>query len=465
MIKNNSTIFFRKIIALLLIGFVNCISSCSKYLEEKSDKSQVVLQFTEDLQAVLDDNIVMNENTPSFGESSADDYYLPEATYHSINSGSPSQTLVYTWQPLDYNFINDWSFNYQAVFPANYCLDYIEKNERTPANAAAWDNVKGSALFFRSHRILSLLWEFAKAYDPADANTAPGVVLRVNSNFNEASKRATIQECYEQVINDTKQAINYLPLHPQQPTRPSRLAAWGLLSRIYLSMRNYDSAFYYADLALSFNNKLLDYNSSEVDPSAFNPFQRFNKEIIFYSTQSNTYFSKASIYAIVDSVIYNAYDNTDLRKTCFFMDNALSDNGLKSFKGSYAIGPSLNFTGIATDELVLTRAECFARKGEIMKALDDLNFLLSHRMETGYFIPVEATNQQECLNIILLERRKELLTRGLRWMDIKRLNKEGANIILKRIVGNKVYELSPNDNKYALPLPRDIIDRTGMQQN
>lgn len=55
--------------------------------------------------------------------------------------------------------------------------------------------------------------------------------------------------------------------------------------------------------------------------------------------------------------------------------------------------------------------------------------------------------------------------RGLRWMDLKRLNKDSANIILTRQVNGQTYTLQPNDLRYALPLPEDIIQITGMQQN
>jgi len=55
--------------------------------------------------------------------------------------------------------------------------------------------------------------------------------------------------------------------------------------------------------------------------------------------------------------------------------------------------------------------------------------------------------------------------RGLRWMDIKRLNKENRNITIKRLIGGQEFTLSPNANYYALPLPNDIIQLTGMQQN
>jgi hypothetical protein len=75
---------------------------------------------------------------------------------------------------------------------------------------------------------------------------------------------------------------------------------------------------------------------------------------------------------------------------------------------------------------------------------------------------VDAT---EALNIILIERRKELLMRGLRWMDIKRLNKEDAGIVMKRTINGQTYTLLPNDLRYSFPIPEDVISLSGMQQN
>jgi hypothetical protein len=55
--------------------------------------------------------------------------------------------------------------------------------------------------------------------------------------------------------------------------------------------------------------------------------------------------------------------------------------------------------------------------------------------------------------------------RGLRWSDIKRLNKENYQITPERKIGSNTYLLPPNSSRYALPLPDDIIRLTGMQQN
>ena len=78
---------------------------------------------------------------------------------------------------------------------------------------------------------------------------------------------------------------------------------------------------------------------------------------------------------------------------------------------------------------------------------------------------ITAATEQEALTKILTERRKELPFRGLRWMDIKRLNKEGANIILVRNMNGQTYTLQPNHIRYALPIPESVIALSGMQQN
>jgi hypothetical protein len=163
----------------------------------------------------------------------------------------------------------------------------------------------------------------------------------------------------------------------------------------------------------------------------------------------------------VDTALYQSYAENDLRKQAFYFP---LDPGYV-FIGTYNGNISSLFTGIATDEVYLMRAECRARQGDIQRAMDDLNTLLVTRFETGTFKEFTASNKEEALKVILEERRKELPFRCLRWMDIKRLNKEGANIVLKRIVGSETYTLAPNDKKYALPLPPDIIKLTGIPQN
>lgn len=430
---------------------------CTKYLDQKSDSMLVTVQSLSDLQGVLDDNNIMNAQvTAFFGEASSDNYFLLPATYTPRGDQEKAQ---YRWIPFDYRFPNDWAKQYNAIYNANICLDLINKIPQTDTNRLAWNNVIGSALFYRSYYYCQVAWNFAKAYDESTASTDLGIVLRSNSDFNVPSVRSSVQETYNQIISDAKASISYLQDNPQHVIRPSKAAAFGLLARVYLSMRQYDSAYKYSNLCLGIKNVLLDYNSIAITATV--PFAIYNPEVIFHTGNTSSTIAAPS-RAKVDTVLYATYAANDLRKTAFF----LPVSGYQQFKGMYTGNGGYYFTGIAADEMYLDRAECLARAGNKDAALADLNTLLVKRWKTGTFNNVTATDAADALKKILDERRKELLFRGLRWIDIKRLNKEGADITLKRVIPTgEVYTLAPNSNYYALPIPRDVIEASGILQN
>ncbi len=81
----------------------------------------------------------------------------------------------------------------------------------------------------------------------------------------------------------------------------------------------------------------------------------FNKEIIFYSTESGTHTATLYFYASIDTNLLAKYDSDDLRMNVFFFPY----NGYYGFKGNYAGALYPSFSGIATDEMYLIRAECY----------------------------------------------------------------------------------------------------------
>ncbi|HRP57166.1 RagB/SusD family nutrient uptake outer membrane protein [Agriterribacter sp.] len=461
LLSSNSKSKFIVLIVYLFTAFI--ITSCKKYIDKKPDSTLAIPTALSDLQALLDLSLTMNkEQSPSFGEASCDDYFLSDEMY---NSKPIEHQMIYTWSRGDYYFQNDWSKAYLPIYVSNYCLEQIDKIPETFQNQLNWNNVKGSALFFRSYNFLNLMWVYAKAYDSSKAGIEPGIVLRYSSDFNLPSKRSNIQECYDQIISDAKESLEYLPDMPIHVMRPSKTASYGLLARCYLSMRAYDSALKYSNLCLELKSDLIDYNGDDDiygSVTANTPFKQFNKETIFYTEMNGNSYINYPSGVLVDTILYSQYDSTDLRKTAFFRP----DGNYYRFKGNYAASNFIYFSGLTTGEMLLTRSECFARKGNIASAIKDLNTLLRKRRNRNLpFHELEAHNFIETLHLVLSERRKELYMRGLRWMDIKRLNKEGANIILKRTIEGKLYYLEPNASYYALPLPTDIIDITGMTQN
>lgn len=447
----------RPLTIFLFCSFLLVTAGCKKYLEVKPDKSLVVPNSIEDVRALLDANQNISIYSMGIGEASADNYYMTENGWESLYSDGSRSVYIWGSEIVYDEFPNVWSNLYRVVYYANLAIDCLNGIPKTDKNKVPWDNLMGAALFFRSEAFLRVTFTWAKAYDSTTAQKDLGIPLRLSIDFNKKSTRATIQQTYDQIIKDLLEAVPLLPVKSQHVMRPSRPAAYALLARVFLSMRNYEKAALYADSSLELYNTLIDFN--DLNLSARYPISRFNPETIFYSSGGVENLSIA--YARIDSSLYNAYDENDLRKAAFFRSNG---DGSYAFKGSYD-GSTRLFTGLATDEVYFIRSEANARLGNISSAISDLNAVLRKRWKEGTFSPFDISDKDSAESLILSERRKELLMRDLRWMDIKRLNKEGKNIVLKRILNGKQYVLMPNDNRYALPIPNRVIQRTNMKQN
>ena len=452
----NNIIFY----GLVLLTVANSVS-CRKFLEEKPNASLATPTAIEDLRALLDDYLRLNTNYPGSGEASCDDFFLNYSDWQSRNE---YLQRTYIWDKV--NLLqpgnnNDWTNAYRMIYAANVVLDELSRIARRPENSEEWDNVKGSALFLRASCYIQLAWIFSPAFDSSTANSDLGLVLRTSPDFNILSVRSSVWETYGLIVRDFKEAAALLSKVPIHVMRPSKPAAYGWLTRTYLSMRMYDSAFVFADKYLQEHNELMDYNL--LNASATAPIQSFNREVVYHSTLTSVVSASVSR---VDSVLYNSYDLNDLRKSIMF--GSVGTTGQFRFKGSYDGNTSYGawFNGIATDEIYLSRAECYARAGDIARAMNDLNTLMKERWNRAVvYEGITASTKEEAVAKILTERRKELCMRGLRWMDLKRLNKEGANIILTRKLNSDIYSLLPNSNRYVLPIPDDVITMTGIQQN
>lgn len=446
------------ITVILCFGIVSC--SKKKFLDERPKSDLFVPASLDDFQALLDSDVALGL-TPVLGELSADNYYLTNSLW--LNLGTKEKN-AYVWAPDIFNGegnISDWNAPYKQVLYANVVLDELKKVAITPDNRQQWDHIKGSAHFIRAYAFYNLVQVFALPYNTAIANNEnTGIPLKLTPNVDEPIKRSTLAQTYTQILNDLLEAKERLADSvTSYRNRPNKPAALAQLARVYLSMREYDKAGAYADSSLQLYRPLIDYNTRDI--ASRSPWDRTNAETMYQSRFVETNVLKGvSGHAAVDSTLYSTYAENDLRRSLFF----IASGGKISFKGSYT-GSIFAFTGLATDETFLIRAECRARAGNINGAMDDLNTLLIQRWKSGTFVPFTASTPEQALDIILLERRKELPCRGVRFTDIRRLNQDDANIKPKRIVNNQEYELLPNSLKYAMPIPPDALVMGQYEQN
>lgn len=451
------------ILCCLLFG------ACKKqddWLNAKRIKSDITPSTVVDFQAILDNNVNMNGEYPGIELLGTDNFYVTDA---NLSGSSEQEINSYTWAKDIYQNEPDytWTNLYVVVEDANIVLDGLKKITGAEAATTAYNNVKGSALFFRAFAFYYLAQIYSKPYSKTSASSDPGIPLRLTSDVTVASTRATVQETYDQILKDLKSAVSLLPESPLFASRPSQPAANGLLAKVYLDMDDYTDAGAYANTCLGQNGKLLDYNDASLAsvqiPFSFPSFTTGNPEVIFFAYGGGYSTIEPLGTGYVDTMLYRTYSNNDLRKTLYYSDNG---SGLISFIGNYAAN-YYDFSGIANDEIYLIRAECYARAGNANAALADLNELLSKRYVTGSFTPYTTSDSQTALKLVLAERRKELPFTGvLRWEDLRRLNKEPAfAVTVTHKYNSKTYTLPPNDNRYVYPIPDQEVQIDHLEQN
>jgi tetratricopeptide (TPR) repeat protein len=435
-------------------------TGCGGFMDVKPDKALVVPENLTDMQNLLDNTSVMNE-FPALGVIAAEDYHLQPSGINSLRNIVERNT--YLWNQDLYEgttSCSDWDVPYKQIFYANVVLEGLSKIQPKASEQIQWDNLSGSAYFFRAWAFYNLVQFFSDPYDTKTASVSLGVPLKLEADVNKIHQRATVEEVYSQIVQDLTKALNLLPDKSQYPFRPDKVAANAMLARVFHTMGNYEEALNYANICLSLKDDLIDYNT--LDPTIARPLPRAilgqNNEVIFYSRLINSLFFFSGVL-FPDSSLTDLYHKNDLRKSLFF--HPVNSR----YIGSYT-GDSRLFSGLAVDEIMLIRAECYARLNQEENAVNDLNRLLINRFKKDTYVPLQLKDNEELIRLILKERRKQLFSRGLRWIDLRRINEDSrfADTLHRKLEKEEIV-IYPNDRRYIFTIPPNEIIVSGIEQN
>lgn len=435
---------------LYLLCCILTFSCGDKFLDVKPSSDNVVPTTLDDFQQLLDASAI--RYAPELLDVQVDDFYLLDTYWQS--TGYTVFKNTYIWVDDIYETIEEeiygWNTLYEQIFYANVVLDGLQKVAVNSDNQEYYNHIKGSALFTRAMALHYLVQLYAPAYHAINAESDLGVPIPLSSDVNEKVKRESVAVCYRRMLDDLEESI---PLLRDQVDfgRPSKSAVNALLARIYLMIGEYNDALLASKSSLGFYGHLTDLNNGNRRDFKESMYMTFMAPAIFIRNNSNN--------VLIDEELYNSYQSNDLRKSFFFKTGT---QGLPIKIDAYGLG-TYCFSGLDTDEQYLIKAECEARLGDKDGAMKTLNYLLKH-VHSGY-VDQSASTQEEALALILQERRKQLIFRGLRWSDLKRYNRDGANITLTRRIGDKTYTLEPNSPNWLFPIPTNEIKTSGIPQN
>ncbi len=450
----------KKIIILGLLVALN--SACNPdFLDIKRDRKQVVPETLDDFNLLLGDvSLFSGSSASSMRSAAAEEFTLSESAWGLLTT--QGERNAYSWQ--DERFIGtecpDWNYGYKRILSAHIILEGLAKIERTSGNANVYDQIKGKALFHRANANFHLASEFAAPIGDEE-HSAYGLPLRKSADPQEVSIRSSVSETYDSILEDLLGARQLLGDESTDFYQPSKSTANAMLARVYLAMGRYNDALEAAKMVLDGAGKLLNYqNFSASSRYSFPSRGVGNSEILFYDQGYSTE-SVAPTKGRINADLITSYAENDLRKNLFFK---LESDGLYSYKGSY-VGSSSVFTGLALDEMYLIYAECLIRAGQVQLGLDKLNELLVTRFAKNTYQEYKGLEKNAALDLVLLERRKQLLIRGLRWIDLRRFNFiENRNIELHRTLAGKIYTIMAKDLKYTFLVPNNVIINSKVTQ-
>lgn len=451
---------FRKLIMLFLVFLL--LGCSNSFLDVRPVKNQLVPSTLEDFQSMLD-HTYFNSFAAYLSMIGGEEFNITQASWDNFPLGTQYyQKNIYCWADNVFEGAEsqDYSTAYNRILICNIVLDGLERSHEEKGNQ--YKQIKGTALFHRARFYYHLAQIFSRPYSFKSIEDKFGLPVYLSSSVAEPTTRYTLEDTYTLILKDLLEASDLLPLKTDFLERADKASCYGLLSRVYLQIGNFEQAINYSSKALALKGTLLDYNF--LDHKAAYPFPINginNPEILFMeSTSGGNLMARTRIGATDD--LLSIYEDGDLRRILYFLDNS---DGRKIFKGSY-MGSYSFFIGLAVDELYLIRAEANAFLDNIDAALSDINLLRRHRIDSKVYKDINLVDRYEVLQLISKERRRELAFRNRRWEDLRRWNAfMDEKVSLFRRVGKESFKLDGESEKWTWPLPDLAIQLGGYEQN
>lgn len=370
-----------------------------------------------------------------------------------------------------------WTSLYEYIFRANAAIEGLAAS--TGVSEPVRKQLTGEAKFIRAFMYFYLVNLYGNV----------PLVLGTNANENRLLGRTMKETVYEQIVNDLKEADALMndeyvyadAITPTaQRTRPNKMVAVALLSRVYLYMGKWALAEEEATRVISRTDRyrVESLSSAFISTSKEAIWQLQPVGIGFDSnTRDATVFILAAggSYAglpgpnrdsrpvYISDHLYNTFETGDQRREQW-IDTVIVRGQVYPYAYKYKLWIT-ETTGeylvvLRLGEQYLIRAEARAQQGRVTginSAAADLNMI---RARAGLG-ETSATTQSTMLDAIMHERQAELFTEwGHRWMDLKRTGKVDA--VMASVAPAKGGVWQPYKAVYPLPI-QDIQQAPGLR--
>ncbi len=221
----------------MMLGFSSCDLS---YYPSDEQSSDIIMQEASDM--IMDGcYAVLKDEVEYLGYPSGNTYcrhWFQLAEFPADNiclSGRSTdplfQATTYTMTDNLQNVGTLWMLGYKIIYMTNTLIETLDENKEEDKQ------ILGEAYFMRALMHHNLVTLFAKPYHPDERNNI-GIPLQTATVSKEVT-RAPVGKVYDQIVEDLKKAASLMGPSRGNAGYPSKDAALGLLSRVYLFMENY----------------------------------------------------------------------------------------------------------------------------------------------------------------------------------------------------------------------------------
>lgn len=446
----NKRIIYSGVLAVALF-----FTACKKFLDVVPSTQSVNPVTITDFQEMLNSDSLSICNFFLL-DLMSDDVHLPDKV---LAIADDYFLRAYLWKPTIWNpadVDNMYNSSYTRILQMNIILSRVNAAPADSVNTAAnRSNVISQSLINRAWYYLQLVNIYGPAYNKTTAAADLGVPLVLTPDAAAKPARASVKQVYDQVTGDLRTALNnsYLPAKGSDIIHPGKAAAYALMARAYLYMASYDSAALYADSSLALASSLKSYASGYIPTQlrdlTANPeilLGRVSYEQDFYALFSNYLQPSTTLYY----TYLGAYDYRYINRFLQGVYRTSSYNNVTTYFVDNSVG---------VPEMMLTKAECLARKGDSTGAITLLNGLSAYRLRFNF--PITGYTAANTLGYVLAERRRELFIHGgLRLFDLKRLNLDATHAIdLQRKLDDStvVSTLPALSSRYVMPFSQLVL--------
>lgn len=385
------------------------------------------------------------------------------------------ELAIFGYNAENANMLEIWQVHYKSIFLANIAIERIPLIEM---DVNLRNRLVNEARFLRA----LLYFNLVRMYGDIP------LLLAEENPLYPVSDPAS--EVYTQIIADLTAAEALPEVGNILRGRATRGAAKALLSKVYLTLGDYQNASVKA-LEVINSGKYGLWDSFE---DVFKLSSRGGKEAVFSVgfgdaggaisfwevgqfnvrllplelTRARAKVNNTHGWQVATNHLYNDFSDDDARKSVTFMTDFIGDNGnvvtldkvhIRKYWDEPAdptAGGSFNdFQVIRYAEVLLIYAEAQAALGQFATANEYLN-----KIRNRASLPsVEINSQEEFRTAIISERRKEFVAEGHRWFDLVRMEK-----LEEKVNEAKGINVNPIYNLFPIP-QREINTNPNLSQN